>query len=190
MLKTSVTYTCSSCNVDAVRTVSVGLHPYSPESMPPNWSHVPSITGRADDQIFCDKPACVTAAGAARVKYAKDSDDSDAAAAAAYQKYVEDLKAAGGVDPLWAPDPADVGFLDVLYGYALSRGFFPAPASVEDERKKRFLIYDNVSDDDWTAMQAAKTREEIAAFDAVLRTALSTPVVADAPPPKKKGKKV
>lgn len=151
MLTTNITYTCSNCSATADRGIPVGAHPYSPAALPSKWAHVPAVTGRQDDKVFCGKKACADAAAAERVKYEQDTQAMDAEAAEKFEAYVAAKVAAGQVDPRWELPPAENTAAEVMLELAQRMG-------VELEGRERKQLYDlwtTLTDDERAAAKAA-----------------------------------
>lgn len=172
MLKTQITYTCSSCAATKDQAVPVGAHPYSPSAMPTKWSHVPAATGRADDKVFCGKKACDDAAAAERVKYNTDQAALDAAAAAQFETYVAAKVAAGGVDPRWSLPPEDRTAAEILVAHAAKTGILPVAETQKMSRQQLHDLWTTLTPAERDAAKAAlrlkKGKEEAKEFSRIL----------------------
>lgn len=151
MLKTSITYTCSSCGATKDAAVPVGAHPFSPDAMPDKWSHVPAATGRGDDKLFCGKKACTDAAIAERAKYNDDQRALDEGAADRFEAYVAAKVAAGKVDPRWSLGPEERTAAKRLLEHAKQLGVAPTG----NERKQLHDLWTTLTDDERAATKAA-----------------------------------
>lgn len=172
MLKTQITYTCSSCGANKDQAIPVGAHPYSTDALPNKWAHVPAATGRADDKIFCGKKACEDAATAERTKYNEDQDALDDGAADRFEAYVAAKVAAGGVDPRWALAAEERTAAEVLVVHATKTGVLPPAENAKASRRQMHDLWTTLTQAERDAAKAAlrlkKGKEEGKEFSRIL----------------------